>query len=750
MSVQDDTIQEFLGESLENLDRYDQDLLHLEANRTDKEVINRIFRTVHTIKGTCGFFQFRKLESVSHVGENLLDSLRDGRLEVSETIITALLGLGDALRTILVTIGETGEEGDADFHLLIERLTVLNSSATAGAASKEVPTTTTSPSHQAESSAVSDTEDELAKMFEEASASYSSQGTESPTLSQPQTLVGDETKKADLAETALRVDITLLNKLMNLVGELVLARNQILQFSKYKDDNDFAATSQKLNLITSELQEGVMRTRMQPIGNILNKFPRVVRDVALTCGKQVTLTIQGKETELDKSIIEAIKDPLTHIIRNAVDHGIESPEARVAVGKTPEGTLTIKAYQEGGQIIIEIRDDGLGLNAEKIKTKAVDKGIVSAERAARLSEDEIQKLIFLPGFSTAEKVTNISGRGVGMDVVRSNIERIGGTVDVTSTYGQGSVFTLKIPLTLAIIPALLVTAAGRQYAIPQVSLVELVRMEGDQIAERVEEIHGAQFCRLRGSLLPLVSLRHALNLNPQPHQDVLNIVVVQGDGRHFGLIVDSVCDTEEIVVKPLGRLLKGIDAFAGATIMGDGQLALIIDVVGLARQANISKSGQDERETATGSDAKQELQRILVFTLGESQRGAVLLDQVHRLEKFPASSIERAGGRTVIQYRGGILPLVDLTEVLCGSPGEYQETVRVFVHHTGERSVGFVVDSIVDICEQVVKPEVPFGNERLVGSAVIQGEVTDLVDLPSIITQSGIARENTPGGVWSS
>lgn len=751
MSIQDDATLEFLGESLENLERYDQELLFLESNRTSNDTINKIFRIVHTMKGTCGFFDFKKLESVSHVGENLLDSLRSGKIEVSEPIISALLGLGDALRTIIVSISELGNEGDADFGILITRLTQLNE---AEGSTNEAESSVSAPHDevsQATSSATSE-EDELSKLFAAGQAEFAASQEPSPVppeLATQQLPQQDESKKTEIVETALRVDINLLNKLMNLVGELVLARNQLLQFTKYHDDNEFVATSQALNLITSELQEGIMRTRMQPVGNVLNRFPRIVRDVAMACGKQVNLVLQGKETELDKSIIEAIKDPLTHIIRNAVDHGIEAPAERSQAGKSPEGTLSIRAYQEGGQVIIEVTDDGKGLHLEKIKQKAIERGLVSPDRAAKLSEHEIHGLIFLPGFSTAEKVTSISGRGVGMDVVRSNIERVGGSVDLTSTFGKGSTFTLKIPLTLAIIPALIVTADDRRYAIPQVNLIELVRVEQERISQLIEEVHGASFYRLRGKLLPLVDLRQQLDLAAPPPQRSTNIVVVQGDEHRFGLIVDTINDTEEIVVKPLGKLLKSIDAFSGVTIMGDGKLALILDVVGLARQAGVRK-GTPPEVVVNSDHSEGEKVQLLVFNVDGEQRAAVPLDQVHRLEKVDSKALEKAEGKTVVQYRGGILPLIDLREVLGGRSAGYQGVLRVFVHNIGDRSVGFVVDSIVDICEEVVNVGTAFGTPGRRGSAVIQGAVTDLVDLPALVAQTGLEYDSSMEVLWKS
>ncbi|NDC37959.1 MAG: hypothetical protein EBZ48_07885 [Proteobacteria bacterium] len=605
-------------------------------------------------------------------------------------------------------------------------------------------------------------EDELDRLFREAQAEYAAvpaAPATSATLAVPpqpapvavaptppvdkvrEDAGGDQKKQGEIADTSLRVDVNLLDKLMNLVGELVLARNQILQFTKSQIDGEFISTTQRLNLITSELQDGVMKTRMQPVSTIWNKLPRIVRDISQSCGKQVNLEMIGKETDLDRAIIEAMKDPLTHIIRNAVDHGIESPEVRSKAGKAPAGTLTLKAFHEGGQVIIQITDDGAGLNLERIRAKAIEKGIVSAERAASLGEADVYRLIFLPGFSTAEKITNISGRGVGMDVVRSNIERIGGTVDVSSTFGRGTAFTIKIPLTLAIIPALIVTSGSNRYAIPQVNLHELVRVEANASNKNLERLQGADFYRLRGKLLPLVYLDRQLNLadNTGRSSEVLNIVVVKAENGQFGLVVDEIHDTEEIVVKPLGRMLKSVPVFAGATIMGDGQVALILDVLGLGRAAQLTKresvAMQQDRSANTSQEPRS---KLLVFQLCNGRRAAIALEEVNRLEEFAVSKVEQAGPYSVVQYRDNILPLIDLSTLIHGSQSAYEGEVKAFVHQRGNFQVGFVVEQILDIVEQAVRVEKPFHRPGVVGSAVIQDRVTDIIDLSAALKISNL------------
>jgi two-component system chemotaxis sensor kinase CheA len=481
---------------------------------------------------------------------------------------------------------------------------------------------------------------------------------------------------------------------------------------------------------------------MQPIKTVWSKFPRVVRDLAVTCGKSVRIDMEGEETELDRTILEAIKDPLTHIVRNSVDHGIEAPGDRRAGGKGDEGRLLLRAFHEGGHVNIEISDDGQGIDAEKVRAKAVERGLITSERAARMSEREVLSLIFVPGFSTAERVTNVSGRGVGMDVVKTNIERIGGSIDVHSRLGEGTTLKIKIPLTLAIIPALVVTTGGERFAIPQVSLLELVRLEGDQAQKNIETIHGAQVYRLRGNLLPLVDLNRELGLGQaaQAAGGCVNIVILQADDRQFGLVVESINDTEEIVVKPLSMQIKGIPTFAGATIMGDGKVALILDVLGLAQKAGVVSELRDRSlaEQASGRPGERagEKQTLLLFSVGESGRLAIPLSMVARLEEFPAASIERSGGQEVVQYRGCIMPLVQLSRILQpeATPDAVQtDVMQVVVYSEDGRSVGLVVDQILDIVDESIAVRRDVDREGVLGSAVIQNRVTDLLDVHGVV-----------------
>ena len=693
-----DIIKEFLIESNENLTRLDQEMVDLEQHPKDQQLLASIFRTIHTIKGTCGFLGFSTLEAITHRAEDILSQLREGQRELKPALVTLILEAVDAIKKILVSIEAAGWEGPEPYAELCRRLEAARSRP-AGTPTEDEPVPETSPAADAKTGQ---------KAF------------------------------SSLSESTIRVDVGLLDTLMNLVGELVLTRNQILQFNAQQEDTTLNATSQRLNLITTELQEGVMKTRMQPIGVLWNKLPRVVRDLAASFGKQIQLEMDGAETELDKTIIEAIKDPLTHIIRNCCDHGIEKPEDRTAKGKPLQGKVSLRAFHEGGQVNIEISDDGAGLDIQRLKSQALQKGLIRAEQAERMSDREALGLIFLPGFSTATTVTNVSGRGVGMDVVKTNVEKIGGVVDLVSRAGEGTTVKLKIPLTLAIIPGLVVTSGGERFVIPQVSLLELIRLEGDSGKQHIEWIHGTPVYRRRGKLLPIAYLNSVLKREPAQQSDVLNIVVLQAEDRQFGLVVDGISDTQEIVVKPLGKQLKGLSCYAGATIMGDGRVALILDVLGIGQMSGVvaESRGQTKAEVEPAEHAETDRQTFLLFRAGPFERLSVPLSLVARLEEFPQSKIEHAGGRQVVQYRGRILPLAALGSIL--EPGAKdtageQDPVQAIVFNDGEHRIGIVVDQILDIVEETIAIRQAAEREGLLGTAVIGRKVTDLVDLRAVI-----------------
>jgi len=750
MDEMDEVVAEFLVESHENLDRLDRDLVDLEQNPSADKLAG-IFRTIHTIKGTSGFLGYGKLESITHVGENLLSRLRDGELALDAEITSGLLALVDGVRQILAAIEADGTEGPADWTPLVDRLAGLNRPAAAqpepdpdgnkpfGQVAVEAGKTSPQAVERAVAAQAQGDPRHIGEILVEAG--------ELEPADVVDTLALQAEARPSMADNNIRVDVGQLDKLMNLVGELVLARNQILQFTTNQAggglvDAGLVSTSQRLNLITTELQAGVMKTRMQPIGNVWSKFPRVVRDLAVTCGKQVRIEMDGRETELDKTIIEAIKDPLTHLVRNAVDHGIESPDVRRAAGKPAEGRLLLRAFHESGQVNIEISDDGAGLDVDRIKRKAVERGLVSLEHAERMSDREATQLIFVAGFSTAQQVTNVSGRGVGMDVVKTHIEKIGGSVDLQSRQGHGTTLRIKIPLTLAIIPALVVTSGGDRYAIPQVNLLELVRLDGEQARAGIETIQGAKVYRLRGNLLPIVYLHEELGVDIEPREDdAINIVVLQADDRQFGLVVEGVSDTEEIVVKPLGHQLKGLNSFAGATIMGDGRVALILDVLGIAQQARVvdevrDRAPLDSVDAAEASMADRE--ELLLAEIGDGSRLAIPLRAVDRLEEFRTTLIERAGGTPAVQYRDRILPLVSIAGHLgfAGASkidGSDDRLLQVVVHSAGDRSIGLVVERILDIVEEVVRIQRPSPKAGVVGSAVIQSRVTEVLDVDAFV-----------------
>ena len=723
MQEQDqEMIREFLVESHENLSRLDQELVEIEKHPKDAALLASIFRTIHTIKGTCGFLGFSTLESISHQAESLLSQLRSGQRELTPELVSLILETVDGTRRVLAAIEATGEEGPERFEDLIARL-------------RSVAQTT-----ERISSSV-----EVAPRPRETKLPPEANGKDYPDL--PLALSGGEveaesTKTSAVADANIRVGVGLLDKLMDLVGELVLTRNQILQFNAEREDATLNATAQRLNLITSELQEGVMKTRMQPIGMVWNKLPRVVRDMSVALGKQIRLEMDGTETELDRTIVEAIKDPLVHLVRNACDHGIESPELRVRAGKAPHGRLILRAYHEGGQVNIEIGDDGAGIDLARVKQKALERGLLRPEHAESVSERDLLNLVFHAGFSTARTVTNVSGRGVGMDVVKSHIEKIGGVVDLVSRPGEGATVKLKIPLTLAIIPGLVVMSGGERFVIPQVSLLELIRLEGDGSGKHIEHIHGTPVYRRRGFLLPISYLNQVLGLKPTKQTEAVSLVVLQAEDRQFGLVVDGINDTQEIVVKPLGKQLKGLAVYAGATIMGDGKVALILDVLGIGQRSGALSESRDqlrptvEQRTQSGT----EQQRLLLFRAGSFERLAVPLSLVARLEEFSQSAIEYAGGCQVVQYRNRILPLVSLKSLLdADSPrqDELQDPVPAMVFNDGDRSLGVIVDQILDVAEEAVTVRHKPGRRGLLGSAVVGKRVTDFLDLNHVIEMAG-------------
>jgi two-component system chemotaxis sensor kinase CheA len=660
---------------------------------------------VHTIKGTCGFLGLPRLERVAHAGESVLGRVRDGVLAVTPDIVSLILRALDRIKAIVTGLSATGAEPPGDDAPLIAAL----DEAAEGRFEKAAETPAPAPAIAAETAR--SREPAPPRPPEEAP----------PPAAEP------------VAQT-IRVTVDVLEDLMTLVSELVLTRNQLLQLARTQEDSAFTVPLQRLSQITSDLQEGVMKTRMQPIGNAWNKLPRLVRDLARDLDKKIELTMHGQETELDRQVLELIKDPLTHMVRNSGDHGLELAAERRAAGKPETGRISLKAYHEGGHIIIEIADDGRGLAVERIRAKAIANGLATEAELAGMSESQIQRFIFRAGFSTAAQVTAVSGRGVGMDVVKTNIERIGGTIDLKSVAGAGSTFTIKIPLTLAIVSALIVEAGGERFAIPQLSVVELVRAGGGSGA-MIERINATPVLRLRDRLLPLVNLNELLQLRPAAGTADADayIVVAQVGATMLGIMVDQVFDTEEIVVKPVAPILRHITMFSGNTILGDGSVIMILDPNGIARATAIG--GVDHRgalHAATGAQRTEDRTAILVFRAGGQQPFAVPLGLVARLENIERERIEASAGALVTQYRGRLMPLVPVS----GNVDEQRERHPVLVFADGERSMGLLVDEIVDVVEERLDIELSAARPGLLGSAVVAGHATDVIDTAYWLSQA--------------
>ncbi|MDP9300673.1 MAG: chemotaxis protein CheA [Actinomycetota bacterium] len=697
----DEIVAEFLVESYESLDRLDRDLLALERDPHSRDVLASIFRAMHTIKGTCGFLGFVKLERIAHAAESLLAGLRDGSLSITPQIAGALLCTGDVLRGILRQIEASGTDGEDDHDALVEELERLQE-APGGTRQATAPDTDAQPAPQ---------------------PAGSGRGARMRTA---------------VADTTVRVDVRLLDRLMTLVGELVLARNHLVELASDRADPSLASATQSIDHITAELQEGVMKTRLQPIRTAWGTFPRVARDLAVALDKRVRIETVGDDTELDRSIIEAIKDPLTHLVRNAVDHGIEEPEVRVAAGKPQEGVVLVRAYHEGGQVTIEVSDDGAGIDLDAVRTKAVELASMTPEQARRMSEREVIDLLFIPGLSTADRVTTVSGRGVGMDVVRTNIERIGGSIDISSRQGEGTTSKIRIPLTLAIIPVLIATAGDERFAIPQANLVELVGI----VPGSIETLHDVPVFRLRDRLLPVISLAHELDLEGGEDGSPAGrfLVVLQADDRQLGLVVDGLNDPSEIVVKPLGPHLHGLEVFAGATILGNGHVGLILDVVGLADRAGIVGAVHERAlDLERHAEGAEEAPALLVFADPAGGRMAVPLDLVDHLEEFPRAIVEGAGLDEAVPYGDRILPLVPLHELLVERRREPRPAgedmppeLQVLVHRRGEDLVGIVVGRIIDIVEQPLELQAA-SRPGVSATMFVQGRITEIIDLPGLL-----------------
>ncbi|UPY37252.1 chemotaxis protein CheW [Sediminicoccus sp. KRV36] len=685
----DDLLADFLTETNEGLASLDAALLQLERNPANGSVLSEVFRTVHTIKGTCGFLGLPRLEAVAHAAENVLGLWRDGTLPVTQAGITLILSAADRFKQIIAGLEATGREPAGDDAPLKAALAAAASGEAALPAIEAVADAASMPEPQAEA-----------------------------------------TPGSSNAPQTIRVAVDVLEDLMVLVSELVLTRNQLMQLARAEENAAFAVPLQRLSQITSDLQDGVMKTRMQPIGNAWAKLPRLVRDLSNDLGKRIELEMRGAETELDRQVMELIKDPLTHMVRNSADHGLETPEQRRAAGKKETGRILLNAFHEGGHIVLEIGDDGRGLNTDRIKAKVVAQGLATEAELATMSEREIHRFIFRAGFSTAAEVTSVSGRGVGMDVVKTNIERIGGMVDLTSREHRGTTFSIKIPLTLAIAAALIVEAGGERFAIPQAGVLELVRVGGGD-GPKVERIKDAAVLRLRDQLLPLVPLKHVLRLETAegPAESEGFVVVTQIAGQLFGIVVDRVFDTEEIVVKPVAPILRHITMFSGNTILGDGSVIMILDPNGIARATGLGMEGTAEgsgmQEATAAARRSERNTALLLFRAGPGAPKAVPLGLVARLENLDAARIERTGESLVVQYRGTLMPLVPLDGYM-NLPESGHQPVLVF--GDGDRAMGLMVEEILDVVDVPLEMDGAGLRPGFLGSCVVAGKVTDLLD----------------------
>ncbi len=737
-----ETLALFIEESQEALQRIDQQLVDAERGEVPDNLMASLFRDIHTMKGSAGFLDFARTTRLAHVTEDLLAKLRDGTIVADATHFALLMKSVDLLRQFLEAIKDTGDEVALDTDELVAQLRAAMQTEAqaetmnAPAAAVAMASAAASPTEPAESHAEEAESTPSAMAHDEISPAAVS------AMLQGNTGATEPKAKHDAADGTVRVNVGVLDNLMNLIGELVLARNQMVQIVKSTRDAgvNAQAACQRLSLVTSDLQEQIMKTRMQPVARVFEKIPRMVRDLCQQTGKRVTPMIEGNTTEIDKALVEAIRDPVLHIVRNAIDHGIEFAEDRIRTGKSAIGKLMVHAAHEGGTVIIEIKDDGKGMDPAKLRAHAVNKGLLTEAQVERLSDREALELVFRPGFSTAAKVTDLSGRGVGMDVVRTHIERAGGQVELDSVVGKGTTIRLKMPLTLAIIPALLVRCGEQRFAIPQVNLLELVYLDDDQAASTIETVRGASIYRLRGEVLPLVFLDDILKVQPRPAGG-MNIVVVGIGTRRYGIVVDDVHDTEEIVIKPLSGHLKRIPAYSGAAVLGDGGVALILEVAGLATMSGMDVVSQRRSDTTAQTNAQNTdagTQPYVVFMSGAQGRCAVPLSMVSRLEHIPRERIEMVAGQEVVQYRNTIMPIVRPETVIpLGTSMDDGSSEQPLIVFDFGHTVGMAVQTIIDVtqvdCTQLQRDS---DNAFVQGRTVVLGQTTLILDVYNIVRQS--------------
>ncbi len=778
MIAKNELLNDFILESFENLQQASECLNLIAKGENCKENLNSVYRSVHTLKGSACLINFKSMQENAHLVETVLDYLRDETLPLSEEIVDLMTHYVDSVFEELKVIETTGSESPSDettvrlrFLHFLERVAGAPKMGRGAIQNKFTTLGKTSTVETKQSVSSYSQKDDKNHIFKQTPEKVEQNAV--AVQSQPSEAVKEkvENSSTSIVDSTIRVNVNLLDKIMNKVGELVLNRNQILQFTNDHSNPLLNKLAQQLNVITTELQTDIMTTRMQPVSSVLSKFERLVRDHSRESGKKIKLKLVGQETELDKSLLEIIKDPLTHIVRNSIDHGLELPKDRVQSGKSEEGTLTIRSYHESGQVIIEVSDDGRGLDRSKILSKAIEKGLVSAESASNLSEEQIFALIFKPGFSTAAQVTKISGRGVGMDVVKTNIEKIGGGIILNSELGRSTTIKLRIPLTLAIIPALTVNTKGQVFAIPQTNIEELVRFEGD-VGQHFETVLSSEFIRLRGQLIPVFRLSNVLDLENVEHKsslnmkaldddqiinkkienqknsasenDSVNIVVLNAEGTTFGIVVERILDTEEIVVKPLERCLAELTYFAGATIMGNGDVALIIDALGFYNSVSPQNEGADHKRTleeVKDTDTlTPDFHENILFSLSDERTYSVPLALVSRLEEFIIDDVEKVGKNFVVRYNNKPMVLIALDKALGLTEGNLKksdlgESVHTLVVNLRGINYGLMVKTIIDIAVTNSPPDSDTVDRRgFLGTLYINEKIVTLLDVHEIIS----------------
>jgi two-component system, chemotaxis family, sensor kinase CheA len=730
MENHDEILAEFILEAREIIDRLDGDFVRLEENPGDQALVGNIFRGLHTLKGSSGFFSLKRLEKLSHAGEGLLGKIRAGQAELDFEKSTRLLEMNDILRSIIEGVEANHAEPPGDDQELIAVL--LGVASTVNKQAEEIISSVTKNEVPEQASNIE------SQPVVEIQMEYSE-----PTEPVASTLGQD-------VIVPVKVNPEVLDKLMNIASEMVLARNRLLPFSQQSSDKLFTSAVRSIDLLTLELQERMMKMRMQPIFHIWDKFPRLVRDVSAECGKKVRLLQEGSETELDRILLDSIRDPLIHLIRNSIDHSIETPEVRLEKGKSEIAYLVLRAAHQNGTVIVEVIDDGAGVDYERVRQRAISRGLISVEKAHTLNHKELIDLIFLPGFSTRDTITNLSGRGVGMDVVKNNIENIGGSIEITSVPNEGTHVRLKIPLTLAILPTLFVRCAEEIFLIPQNRILELVRFAPNQPNNGIEDFYGTPTFRLRDKLIPLLFLNEQLNLaaSPLKPKQKLFIAVLNFNGTLFGLVVEEVLNIQDIVIKPLGELLRDMSHFAGATIMGNGDVALILDIDGIARKSGLVERLQANpiRQEELYVPPVEEMISVLLFEIPGLTKIALPLDSIDHIIKLDPSQIQQNGNREVVYFNEQLMDLVRLDRYVSGGSKDSHlnlARVPVLTCHYRDRLYGLVAKQVTDIIEVPTKlHELSTPQRGLNGCIIYNDQVINVLDLEEVLVMHNIQEES--------